>query len=102
MQYADNNEGNGNDRYLIMAPVEYRINACGLCGENRTGITRTPVEAKGSSNCCGCRQAAYTKTEKNREHGNHKQHSQTRCAVDAQTDEHTNNPGAAHYEIRRF
>ena len=42
-----------------MAPVNYRVNACGCGGEDGTGITGTPVEAESGCYSSGCGQTAY-------------------------------------------
>ena len=85
-----------------MAPVNYRVNACGFCGEDGTGITGAPVEAEGGCYSSGCGQTAYAQAQQDGEHGYHQQHCQTGGTVDAQTDEHADNPGAAHYQIGGF
>lgn len=60
MQNAYNYKGYSNDRNLIMAPVNYRVNACGFGGEDGTGITGAPVEAESGCYSSGCGQTAYT------------------------------------------
>ena len=94
VQCADNNESNQNDRYLVVSPVNYRVQAGGFSRKDGAGITGAPVEAERSSNSSRSRQTADTKSDQDREHGDHQQHGQTRCTVDAQTDQHTDNPGA--------
>ena len=42
-----------------MAPVNYRVNACGFSGEDGTGVTGAPVEAEGGCYSSGCGQTAY-------------------------------------------
>ena len=102
MQHANNYEGYSNDRNLIMAPVENRVHTGSFSGQNGAGITGAPVEAEGSSYSRSCRQARNAQANQNGEHGYHQQHSQAGGTVNAQTDEHTYNPGAAHNDIGRF
>ena len=102
MQNAYNYKGYSNDWNLIMAPVNYRVNACGFGGEDGSGVTGAPVEAEGGCYSSGCGQTAYAQAQQDGEHGYHQQHCQTGGTVDAQTDEHADNPSAAHYQIGGF
>ena len=102
VQCAYNDKCKSYDGNLVMAPVNYRVNASHFSGVDGTGVAGGPVKAQGSCYCCSCGKAAYAQTNQNGVHGNHQKHCQTGSTVNAQADEHTCNPSAGQYEIGGF
>ena len=102
VECAYNYESQSYDGNLVVAPVDYRVNASHFCGVNSTGVTGAPVKAQGSSYCCSCRKTAYAQTNQDGEHGNHQKHCQAGSTIDAQTDEHAGNPGTCQNKVRGF
>ena len=97
-----NDKSKSNDGNLVMAPVNYRINASHFSGVDGAGVTGGPVKAKGSCYCCSCRKTANTQANQDGVHSNHQKHCQTGSTVDAQTNEHTSNPSTGQYEVGGF
>ena len=82
-----------------MTPVENGVHTGGFGGQNSAGVTGAPAEAEGSSYSGGCRKTGNALADQDGEHGYHEQHSQAGGTVNAQADEHTYDPGAAHDDV---